>query len=84
MVREQREQNKNITNGFGAFRVLCVFRGQITCLTSVFICVHLWTYFLSTQGDIGESKPGTLPDQVAINTIYRYNMMIALFYDQVS
>jgi len=27
------------------FCVVCVVCGQITCLTSVFICVHLWTVF---------------------------------------
>jgi len=32
MVREQREQNKNITKVLGSFRVVCVFRGQTTCV----------------------------------------------------
>jgi hypothetical protein len=27
----------------GLFRVVCVFRGQTSCLSSVFIGVHLWT-----------------------------------------
>ena len=35
---------------------------------SVFICVHLWTFFISTKDYFGESKPGALPDQVATST----------------
>ncbi len=52
----------------------------LSSYTSAFICVHLWTYYLSTH----ESKPDALPDQVATNTIYRYSVLIVLFYDQVS
>jgi hypothetical protein len=30
--RKERKQNKNITRGFNAFSVLCVFRGQLFLL----------------------------------------------------
>ena len=36
--RKEREQNTSVRSS-----AFCVFRGQITCLISVFICVHLWT-----------------------------------------
>jgi len=47
------QQHKNITIVSVAFCALCVFRGQITFLISVFICGLLLMF---TQGDIGESK----------------------------
>ena len=54
MVREkrkQREQKKNTTKGFSAFCVLRVFRGQITCLISVFICGQYPSpFFISSAG----------------------------------
>ena len=48
--RKERKQNKNITKGFSTIRILCVFRGQIICLISVFIYVHLWTYIIVLLG----------------------------------
>jgi len=33
------------------------------------ICVHLWTYFMSTWDDIGQSKSGTLSDKDPTSTM---------------
>ena len=42
-ARNKNANNANTTKVPGAFCVLCVFRGQTNCLSSVFIGVHLWT-----------------------------------------
>ena len=75
MVREKRKgRKKNTTKRFSAFRVLC---GQITCLISVFICVHLRT---NLNAHSGQYKPAAYG---CTTEVQRYSGSVAVLLFEV-